>query len=76
MKVLVTGSEGFLGQRLCALLEKETGHEVLRYDLQLGHDVLNARQFDTALDGVDACIHLAAIADLYIAEKELMPIGL
>ena len=44
MKVLVTGSEGFLGHRLCALLEKETGHEILRYDLQLGHDVLNARR--------------------------------
>jgi UDP-glucose 4-epimerase len=69
MRVLVTGSEGFLGQRLCALLETETDHEILRYDLQLGHDVLNARQFDAALDGVDACIHLAAIADLYIAEK-------
>ena len=69
MKVLVTGSEGFLGRRLCALLEAQTEHIVLRYDLQLGHDVLNAKQLDDALNGVDACIHLAAVADLYIAEE-------
>ena len=69
MKVLVTGSEGFLGRRLCALLEAQTEHTVLRYDLQLGHDVLNAKQLDDALNGVDACIHLAAVADLYIAEE-------
>lgn len=70
MKVLVTGSEGFLGRRLCALLDAQTEHIVLRYDLQLGHDVLNAEQLDDALDGVDACIHLAAVADLYIAEED------
>ena len=69
MKVLVTGSEGFLGRRLCVLLEAQTEHTVFRYDLQLGHDVLNAKQLDDALKGVDACIHLAAVADLYIAEK-------
>ena len=70
MRVLVTGSEGFLGRRLCALLETQTEHIVLRYDLQLGHDVLNAEQLDDALNGVDACIHLAAVADLYIAEED------
>jgi len=69
MKVLVTGSEGFLGRRLCALLESQTEHTVFRYDLQLGHDVLNPIQLDNALYGVDACIHLAAVADLYIAEE-------
>ena len=70
MKVLVTGSEGFLGRRLCALLDAQTEHIVLRYDLQLGRDVLNAEQLDDALNGVDACIHLAAVADLYIAEED------
>lgn len=68
MKVLVTGSEGFLGQRLCKLLEAQTKHTVLRYDIQLGHNVLNEKQLDYALNGVDTCIHLAAVADLYIAE--------
>lgn len=69
MKVLVTGSEGFLGRRLCALLEAQTEHTIHRYDFQLGHDVLNAKQLEAALNGVDACIHLAAVADLYIAEE-------
>ena len=70
MKVLVTGSEGFLGRRLCALLEAQNKHTVLRYDIKLGHDVLDAKQLDDALNGVDACIHLAAVADLYIAEED------
>ena len=69
MKVLVTGSEGFLGRRLCALIEAQNEHTIHRYDLQLGHDVLNAKQLEDALNGVDACIHLAAVADLYIAEE-------
>jgi UDP-glucose 4-epimerase len=67
MRILVTGSEGFLGQHLTQLLS-ETGHDVVRYDLALGHDILDAAQLRTSLQGCDACIHLAAVADLYIAE--------
>jgi UDP-glucose 4-epimerase len=67
MRVLVTGSEGFLGQHLVQLL-KEKGHEVVRYDLSLGDDILNAEKLRISLQGCDVCIHLAAVADLYIAE--------
>jgi UDP-glucose 4-epimerase len=67
MRVLVTGSEGFLGQHLIQFLS-EKGHEVVRYDVALGHDILNAEQLRNSLNGCDVCIHLAAVADLYIAE--------
>lgn len=70
MNILITGSEGFLGLRLCAILEEQTAHTVFRYDLQLGNDVFNDEQLNKALSAADACIHLAAISDLYIAEKD------
>ena len=69
MRVLVTGSEGFLGQHLIQLLA-ENDHDVVRYDLALGHDILDAEQLRTSLQGCDVCIHLAAVADLYIAEDD------
>lgn len=37
MRILVTGSEGFIGSRLCARLEGE-GHEVEHCDRKLGYD--------------------------------------
>ena len=68
MRVLVTGSEGFLGKVLIELLLKK-GYEVVRYDLILGHDILDNKQLRKILQGCDVCIHLAAVADLYIAEQ-------
>lgn len=69
MKVLVTGSEGFLGKHLVDELN-HLGYEVVRYDLELGLDILNIEQLRHNLIGCDVCVHLAAIADLYIAEEE------
>jgi len=69
MRVLVTGSEGFLGQHLTQLLSEED-HDVVRYDLALGHDIMDAEQLHNSLQGCDVCIHLAAVADLYIAEED------
>ena len=68
MQVLVTGSEGFLGQHLVRFLE-EHGHHVLRYDIALGGDILDREMLSTALEGMDVCVHLAAVADLYHAEE-------
>lgn len=59
MKVLVTGSEGFVGTNLCAMLTG-SGYEVTRLDEKLG----NAHLQREAIAEADAVIHLAANADV------------
>ena len=44
MKILVTGSEGFLGKILSKKLLLE-GHEIIPYDISLGKDILDFKQF-------------------------------
>ncbi len=56
MKVLVTGSEGFLGTNLCEALD-----DPVHFDVKLGHDPADV--FHSLL-GCDAVIHLAANADV------------
>lgn len=69
MKILVTGSEGFLGKILCQQLNT-AGHEIVRYDISLGKDILDREQLAQEMASCTVCIHLAAIADLYIAEHQ------
>ena len=69
MRILVTGSEGFLGKVLCRQLRNDS-HEVVGYDIAIGSDILDSVQLRTAMVDCDVCIHLAAIADLYIAEHQ------
>lgn len=69
MNVLVTGSEGLLGRATVAALAAD-GHRVQGYDLALGDDILDHGSLVRALDGCAACIHLAAVADLYVAEEQ------
>lgn len=54
MRIVVTGSEGFIGSRLVPYLEN-IGHSVDRVDLKLGTDLHSIQWW-----GVDAIIHLAA----------------
>lgn len=56
IKVLVTGSEGFIGSKLCTALHI-LGHEVFRYDRVLGSKIEN-------LPDVDLVFHLAAQTDI------------
>ncbi|MBI20427.1 MAG: hypothetical protein CMB73_07635 [Euryarchaeota archaeon] len=67
MKILVTGSKGFLGRYVVNSLQSY-GHLVLHYDLEDGCDILDADAFMVAVADSDLCIHLAAVADLYDAE--------
>lgn len=55
-KILVTGSEGFIGKHLCKYLEKD--YEVISVDRKTGREVIDLTIND--LEGVDAVIHLAA----------------
>lgn len=70
--VVVTGSTGFLGKRLVALLESQ-GVVVRGYDITRGEDILNQSQLEEAIksSGSTAVIHLAAIADLNIVAKDV-----
>jgi UDP-glucuronate 4-epimerase len=63
MKVLVTGSSGFIGSRVVAQL-KAGGHEVSGVDLRTGQDIRNREQMDAAFYTFcpEAVIHLAARA--------------
>jgi len=58
MKILITGSSGFVGKHLVNLLSKK--HQIVEYDLVNGQDVLDEKLLTSKLLGVDLVIHLAA----------------
>lgn len=59
MRVLVTGSAGFIGSHVVEALDA-AGHEVVKLDLIDGVDVRGADDVRRALRGVDAVCHQAA----------------
>ena len=59
MKIVITGTGGFIGGHLKTALEKD-GHVVVPYDRKQGKDI---RDFDMDIN-VDMVIHLAADADV------------
>lgn len=76
MKILITGSSGFLGSHLCHELEQH-GHEVVGLDLKLSrfHDLrfpeLVETHFSEHSDS-DICIHLAAKVGRLFGEDDPM----
>lgn len=59
MKILITGSSGYLGKPLAERAGKV--HEVVSFDLLGGKDILNFAQLKDAMKGSDVVVHAAAI---------------
>ena len=63
MKILVTGSEGFLGKHVCAALKRRAYIEVVGLDSAPGADIVaDITKPLPVLPRMDAVIHLAAVA--------------
>ncbi|MBI9066507.1 MAG: NAD-dependent epimerase/dehydratase family protein [Salinivirgaceae bacterium] len=58
MKIVVTGSKGFIGKVLINSLHK-LGHHIIEIDLELGHDVTEWDTF-SSLSNYDCLVNLAA----------------
>jgi UDP-glucose 4-epimerase len=58
MRIVVTGSHGFIGKRLVKKLTM-LNHDVVEFDLSLGHDITNWGTFKK-IDKFDIIVHLAA----------------
>jgi dTDP-L-rhamnose 4-epimerase len=84
MRVLVTGSAGFIGSAICRHLE-EAGDEVVRVDLMVPQahgsgpppagthrlDVRDAESWTRLLDGVDVVCHQAALVGAGVRVSDL-----
>lgn len=71
MIILVTGSEGLIGRRLCNLLTA-TGVEVRHFDIvrSQAEDVRNEDSLASAVRGVDGIVHLAAVSRVVWGERD------
>ncbi|MEV4010731.1 NAD-dependent epimerase/dehydratase family protein [Nonomuraea angiospora] len=70
MRVMVTGSAGFIGGHVVEDLES-AGHEVVGLDLRTGADVRDAEALDRLLPGVDLVAHQAAKVGLGVDVSDL-----
>ena len=59
MKILVTGSSGYFGGPLVSSLKEK--HEIVKYDIKEGKDVLDYSQLKDAMGGVEVVVHTVAI---------------
>jgi nucleoside-diphosphate-sugar epimerase len=62
MKILVTGSNGFIGKRLVQELKKKR-HFVKEFSRSNGKDILNQKHAENAMKGIDVVYHCAAELD-------------
>jgi UDP-glucose 4-epimerase len=59
MKILLTGSSGFIGTHITKQLSKK--HTIIPYDKTIGQDILDQKTLEQHMKGVDLVIHLAAL---------------
>jgi len=62
LKILVTGSRGFIGSALVKELQRR-GHFVKEFDLILGDDLRKKQHCSKAVKGMEIVIHLAALLE-------------
>jgi len=78
LNIMVTGGSGFLGSHVADALI-EAGHKVFIFDIKPSQyikkgqkmivgDILNAKELTIAMKDVDIVFHMAALADLDIAQ--------
>jgi nucleoside-diphosphate-sugar epimerase len=72
MKILITGSKGFIGKHLTSYLAKKR-YQIVSYDLLDGKNILDEKQLKKDVRRVDAILHLAAYGDVYQATND--PVG-
>jgi dTDP-L-rhamnose 4-epimerase len=70
MRILVTGSAGFIGSHIVETL-REHGHNVQTLDLRTGEDVRDETTVVRCLTGVDAVCHQAAKVGLGVDVSDL-----
>ncbi len=63
MKILITGSSGFIGNELINNLSDK--YEIVKYDLVDNQDILNFEQLKKSMKDCDVVVHLAAIRGPY-----------
>ncbi len=59
MKILITGSKGYLGKPLVEKLKQN--HEIVGYDILDGKNILSYKQLKEKMKGCEIAVHLAAI---------------
>jgi|SRR3989344_295449 len=58
MKIMITGSSGFIGSELANHLKDK--HEIVSYSHDRGHDILDYKKLKNSMKGCDIVVHLAA----------------